>query len=419
MASVPCSVPSAHRRLMDCHVHWHSAADSYMEPEAFRLNLNALVQDLRNVTWLLQRQKHELQDFDQWYPAWQDSASDDPVMQWIVSARNRVVHLADLEMHSHALVRLSRGWGDDEVEHDLKLPPRYSADQIMSVFLSSMPRSVTSGVMTVERRWVYRELPGVELLDATARAYDRLVDVVLRAHATAGIEGCDLTPRVPDCVDARLLGGLICMSQADSRRLHVDVGSQMERVEGHAVIRRSNGPAPEVLRQRYGEFKTQHGDAIARVLPATGMAKRLLAVDKNLATVAWVIRDSAVVDGLAMVFDDDTDRRVAMHRLADLVARAGADGVLILTEAWWAPPTSTATDSAGRPIPPSQRPDRGEAIWITGMTREGRIRQSLTRFSRAPNGAIHFKRPEFTDGGPVGILEPIAQRWREMDANQP
>jgi hypothetical protein len=272
---------------MDCHVHWHAAADSYMEPEAFRLNLNALVQDLRNVTWLLQRQKHELKDFGQWYPAWQDSASDDPVMQWIVSARNRVVHLADLETHSHALVRLSRGWGDDEVEDDLKLPPRYSAHQIMSAFLSSMPGQVTSGVMTVERRWVDRELPGVELLDATAHAFDRLVDVVLRAHATAGIEDCDLAPRVPDCVDARLRAGPICMSRADSsRRLHVDVGSLMERVEGHAVIRQSNGPAPEVLRQRYGEFKMQHGDAIARVLPANGMAKRLLAVDKNLVTVA-------------------------------------------------------------------------------------------------------------------------------------
>jgi hypothetical protein len=94
-----------------------------------------------------------------------------------------------------------------------------------------------------------------------------------------------------------------------------------------------------------------------------------------------------------MFFGDDADRRAAMHRLADIVARAGADGVLILAEAWWAPPTGTATaDSAGRPIPPSQRPDRGEAIWITGMTREGRIRQSLTRFSRAPNGTIHFKR---------------------------
>src|ERR1039457_1902731 len=111
MASSPCPLHSAHRRLMDCHVHWHAAADSYMEPEEFRLNLNALIQDLRNVTWLLQKQKHELPDFGQWYPAWQRSASDDQVMRWVVSARTRVVKMGDLEMHSHALVRLSRGWG--------------------------------------------------------------------------------------------------------------------------------------------------------------------------------------------------------------------------------------------------------------------------------------------------------------------
>ena len=54
-----CPVPSAHRRLMDCHVHWHAAADAYMEPESFRLNLNALIQSLRNVTFLLQSQKRD------------------------------------------------------------------------------------------------------------------------------------------------------------------------------------------------------------------------------------------------------------------------------------------------------------------------------------------------------------------------
>lgn len=39
-------------------------------------------------------------------------------------------------------------------------------------------------------------------------------------------------------------------------------------------------------RQRYGDFKRHSGDAVARVLYATGIAKRMLAVDKELATVA-------------------------------------------------------------------------------------------------------------------------------------
>ncbi len=416
MASSECPVPSTHRRLMDCHVHWHAAAGSYMDPEAFRVSLNALVQDLRNVTWLLQKQKRELPGFEEWYPAWQSSAAADEVMRWIVSARNRVVKVADLETHSLALIRLARG-SVDEVSDELNLPPRLTTDQIMSYFLSRMPSTVTSGVMTVERRWVDKELPGAELLDATAHAYDRLVEVVRRAHDASGVRECDLAARVPECVDARLLGGLVCMSQADrSRRLHVDVSSMMEKTEGYAVIRRTEGPPPEALRELYGSFKRLGGDAIAQVLPATGLAKRMLRVDKKLATAAWLIRDGELVDLMKLAFDDVAGTRIGIHRLADRVATKRADGVVLLSEAWWAPPTGSSADDHGRPIPPSERPDRGEAIWIVGITRDGRIRESLTRFTRDADGAIHFERPQFTDGRRVSMLEPIEQRWAAMDA---
>jgi hypothetical protein len=387
-----------------------------MDPEAFRLSLNTLVQDLRNVTWLLQKQKNELPDFRQWYPAWQSSVSSDQMMQWIVSARNRVVKIADLEMHSRALARLSRESGD-EVEGDMALPPRFTPHQIMSVLLAEAEGRVTSGVLTVERRWVDKELPSVELLDATAYAYDQLVEVVRLAHAAGGVDECDLPARVPDCVTAQLLGGLVCMIAADdSRRLHVDVSSMREMVEGAVTIRRGDLP-PEMVRQRYGDFKTPRGDAIARVLPATAMAKRMLAADKSLATLAWLIRADAVVDGMGLFFADDAGIRIGIHRLADRVGRTGADGVLLHAEAWWAPPADPAAGEGARPILPSKRPDRREAIWVIGITRDGRVAQSFTPFSRAADGTIQFGPLQFTGGGFVRMLEPIAQKWREMDAD--
>ena len=402
---------------MDCHVHWHAAADSYMEPDAFRLSLNALVQDLRNVTFLLQKQKDELPEFGQWYPSWQASAAADQVMRWIVDARNRVVHMADLEIHSRALARLSRG-SADEVESELKLPPRFTTRQIMSFLLTEIVGQVTSGIMTVERRWVDKDLPGVELLDATTYAYDHLVEVIRLAHSAPGSE-CDLPARVPECVTAQLLGGLACMTTADdSRRLHVDVGSMNEMAEGTEVIRCGDLP-PDLLRQRYGTFKTPRGDAIAQVLPQTGMAKRMLATDKKLATMAWLIRNDAVVDGIGLYFANDAGIPVGIHRLADRISRSGADGILLHTEAWWAPPTGATADKADQPIQPSKRPDRREAIWVIGMTRDGRVAQSFTPFSRAPDGTIRFERPQFTSDGSVSMLAPIVQKWREMDAGQP
>jgi hypothetical protein len=198
-----CPVPSAHRRLMDCHVHWHAAASSYMDPEAFRTNLNVMIQDLRNVTFLLQKQKHQLAGFGTWYPAWRESVSGDQVMGWVVAARNRIVKETDLDLHSRALVRLWRD-GAGEIEDDLDLPARFTTHKIIAGLLAVMPRVHQHGVMTIERRWVDRALPAFELLDAATHAYDRLADVVRRAHAAAGSEKCDLSARAMECVTADL-----------------------------------------------------------------------------------------------------------------------------------------------------------------------------------------------------------------------
>jgi len=182
---------------MDCHVHWHAAADAYMEPETFRLNLNSLIQGLRNVTFLLQSQKRDLPSFENWYGAWQRAVKDDLVMRWAVSARNRIVKQSDLEMHSTALVRLSFDWLN-EVEEIVEVPPHYTTHRTIAGLLSAIP-DLTEGVVTIERRWVDVELPSRELLDATRFVYGCLARVVKLAHGAAGIAVCDLATRKPEC----------------------------------------------------------------------------------------------------------------------------------------------------------------------------------------------------------------------------
>ena len=99
---------------MDCHDHWHAALDKYMEPDGFRLELNALIQNLRNVTWLLQKQKAHLPGFSDWYPKWQAAVKPNPVMGWIVKARNRIVKEADLELLSTARLTMTFDWMNGE-----------------------------------------------------------------------------------------------------------------------------------------------------------------------------------------------------------------------------------------------------------------------------------------------------------------
>lgn len=96
----PCPTPTAHKRLEEAHVFWHRCLDNYQEPEAFRVDLNAGIQALRNVTFALQKEMRHLDGFEEWYSPWQHAMRSSPVLRWIVKARNAIVKEGDLVAES-------------------------------------------------------------------------------------------------------------------------------------------------------------------------------------------------------------------------------------------------------------------------------------------------------------------------------
>jgi hypothetical protein len=55
--------------LHHLHAIWQSRR-SYHDPEAFRANLNATIEALKNVTFVRQNEKRRFTAFDRWYGAW-------------------------------------------------------------------------------------------------------------------------------------------------------------------------------------------------------------------------------------------------------------------------------------------------------------------------------------------------------------
>ena len=97
-----CPIPAAHNRLEEAHRLWHKAAQEYEDPISFRTNLNACIQALRNVTFVLQKQKSNIPNFESWYSEWQRRMKADAILNWIVQARNKIVKEGDLETKSIA-----------------------------------------------------------------------------------------------------------------------------------------------------------------------------------------------------------------------------------------------------------------------------------------------------------------------------
>src|SRR5258707_1159366 len=109
----PCRIAAADRRLRDAYEHWRRMERSYFDPYEFRLNLNSFVQDARNVSFILQKSKDRIPDFDSWYGRWQERMRGDAVMRWAVEARNRVTKQDDLEAGSRSVVTFTADWTDE------------------------------------------------------------------------------------------------------------------------------------------------------------------------------------------------------------------------------------------------------------------------------------------------------------------
>ena len=59
-----CPIPKTHRRLVEAHLLWHQALEHYQQPELFQANLNATIQALRNITFVLQSEKNLFSQFE-------------------------------------------------------------------------------------------------------------------------------------------------------------------------------------------------------------------------------------------------------------------------------------------------------------------------------------------------------------------
>ncbi|MGW1337168.1 hypothetical protein ACWD7B_23085 [Streptomyces rubiginosohelvolus] len=411
-----CPMPSAHKRLMDCHAMWHAMANSYMEPETFRMHLNSLIQGLRNVTFLLQKQKSELPDFTNWYSEFQDQAKSDPTMRWVVASRNRVVKESDLELLSEVKVRWVADWANKQ-ERTFTFPPRMPSKAILASLLST-PSEKRKGVVTVSRRWVDRALPEQELLNATRKAFIRLCGLLSRAHDACGIGSCGLADRDPECVNGILTADpLSCMDiNPGSLQDHFDLSAMRGIGEIYTKVPYDEAKTAKA-RKRYGVSDFPPGDPIELAPLVMDHARKVLSRDKHHINVVWLFRGNEVIENFAQTYADQNAKYLAFHRLADRVETLRADGILLIAEMWYV--TDHKQDDKGNIIPARDRGrDRREALHVLSATREGEAVSLIAPFSRKLLGTIQLEET-FTEGDvehkSIGILSPILDRWREME----
>jgi hypothetical protein len=417
-------IPKTHRRLAEAHLLWHQTLDKYQEPDAFRANLNSCIEALRNVTFVLQKEKRAFTSFDGWYSPWQARLKDDKAAKWAHDARTTVVHQGELQSHSVAEVRLVT-WRDEIIAR-MNVPVCAASEEILHnpkvVDLIAKSRTLKADLkdaaIAIERKWTTAELGESELLDTLAQVYGVLSDLVLDAHTHLNQFGC--IPAVDDHPDLRSAnnrtGTLPCMAAGPERRTEVfklDTGEQFLPQSAEFQLRFHPGENPG---KRYGIERGSIADwemldplrFAKRILD---QAKRIIRQDKYHQRMMFIRNGQGRWEIHKLIATDRTEKHLVMRMIAQKIESESCDALIEVGESW------TASAEVVRDpnfVSIEKVKGRGEALTVIVATREGIRRAYLTPFRRGPLGGIKLGDTTETEAETYFYyLQPIFQIWRK------
>jgi hypothetical protein len=187
-----CPLSEADDKYTEAHYFLERMMAEYHNPQKFRWNLNAFLQALRNVTFLLQSQLAHRDGFDSWYAARQEEMGRDALLRRFVEGRNIVVKQRNLLMKSTARIgvfmggRLKLGLVMDVPAH---LPSSYIISE-MAPRLGFVPEdhAFIDEQYGVQRDWIAEELGEDNVLTLCDTAWVKISSVLRAAHRWIGLD---------------------------------------------------------------------------------------------------------------------------------------------------------------------------------------------------------------------------------------
>ncbi len=163
---------------------WYLAAENYHIIDDFLMYINNAIQELRNITFIIQKNKFLKDDFEEWYEKKQNLMKKDKILKWLKDSRNRIVKQSDLKLFSVARLTIEN-WEAESII-DLEVPPLLSNKEISHFALRLVKKETidlankTGGLLLkIEREFIDSEYKDVEILSLISYGYISIKNIVL------------------------------------------------------------------------------------------------------------------------------------------------------------------------------------------------------------------------------------------------
>ena len=411
---------TAHARLKEALRLWQRSAMAYFDPEEFRTYLNASIQALRSVTWVLQKQKQKIPEFDDWYGAWRERLARDPIMTWLVDARNQIVKEGDLKTRSTARIAVVAHYLEP-ASFEMEVDPLASVDEIIAKLdLRRVPPEVREDAFVrIQRKWIADNLPAFELLDALGHAFGVLLALlhdadrhVVSPNTTCSgpeqqlIEGEDLS-KLPACMRGEPEFRTICVRLSNGDRI--------------AVTRRTAVPGmySEVMKARYSGITIKPPDQMGvENLRETceclfEYARQIFLLDGYHVPIVFLLLPDKGMISMPLRLVEQIDKYLVWRAIGGDVERTNADAVIAIGEIWQAPYD---------PVHPyrgaTQSPERQEALTLNALSKDNEAVSLSCKIVRSAEGVTLGDTVE--EDMSAFFLEPVRRVWsKKKEALRP
>lgn len=320
------------KRLKDLSYLLSACSKTYFDPEMFRLNLNQFLQTSRTVTFIIQKNKKEIKDYELWYPQnVVEKWSTDPIMIWAKDSRNVIEKQGDLDMFSEAKATLIYSYFEDqdiEISTSTKLLG-IGVKQLVRLAQKILPSGITDGaVVKSERRWVANSLEEYELLYALTIIYGRVYECC---------ESLGLLIKNP--IDVDIISPKHFDSIRDKTR-HVTYFRMKDYTTGRVsfnTIHSNSVIIPESIKEKIN--KIDRKDSINSIVDLVESISKIAEINflndgYHIQTLFLFNKDYQVLDLLSTNFQDQAEKYVFWRVAADRAKIINAYGFVWISELW-------------------------------------------------------------------------------------
>lgn len=352
------------RRLRDLAQLLRNCGDTYFFPDRFRQNTNQFLQTSRTVTFIIQKNKATIPDFDAWYKANVNQPwATDQVMTWAKDARNVIEKEGDLEMHSMLRAAVLYSYMSDEdmiLDITRKELLQAGLDRLLHIARQKLPPGIAdAAVLKIQRRWVANSLPNRELIYALTYAYSELYRV---CNLLAAYLGLELDPSIPHptSVDPS------SKDVAHVRFIKLSKPGVGQHTNVHISADPSYKPPPALLLLKSELAKLPKPTSLSEVVKMhTKMAKAMFEhYGNHVPMLTLYDKDWSQIDCISTLFSDQAEKYLFWSNIADRAFYLKAYALVWTSETW-------LRDLKGhRSYPIRELPIVGEQLHVIGADAE-------------------------------------------------